>query len=137
MTNLFFEKPIINSPYEIPSKHWELDKSGQPTQNLIDGRRSAKFITPIPKAKKQTTNKSQENLLFEDSLGLSDQKQQYLKSLNSTAAFNKGVEYFVEIIFFYGVLICLAYYEIRKSYLASIKDNKKKNLLKSNLKSLK
>ena len=54
MTNLFFEKPIINSPYEIPSKHWELDKSGQPTQNLIDGRRSAKFITPIPKAKKQT-----------------------------------------------------------------------------------
>ena len=77
MTNLFFEKPIINSPYQIPSKHWELDKSGQPTQNLIDGRRPAKFITPIPKAKKQTTNKSQENLLFEDSLGLSTQKQQY------------------------------------------------------------
>lgn len=77
MTNLFFEKPIINSPYEIPLKHWELDESGQPTQKLIDGRRPAKFITPIPKAKKQTTNKSQENLLFEDSLGLSDQKQQY------------------------------------------------------------
>ena len=37
MSNLFFEKPIINSPYQIPSKHWELDKIGQPTQNLIDG----------------------------------------------------------------------------------------------------
>ena len=81
---------------------------------------------------------SDDNKLVKDEgENASDQKQQYLKSLNSTAAFNKGVEYFVEIIFFYGVLICLAYYEIRKSYLASIKENKKKNLLKSNLKSLK
>jgi hypothetical protein len=28
MENLFFEKPILNSPYEYPSRHWELDNDG-------------------------------------------------------------------------------------------------------------
>ena len=29
----FFEQPILNSPYEYPDRHWELDNEGQP-----DGR---------------------------------------------------------------------------------------------------
>ena len=32
----FFECPILNSTYEIPSKHWELNKDGQPTQKTIE-----------------------------------------------------------------------------------------------------
>lgn len=52
MTNQFFERPILNSPYEYPSWHWELDSSGQPTQQIIETRRRAEFITPIPKPKK-------------------------------------------------------------------------------------
>ena len=52
MDNRFFEKPVINSPYEYPARHWELDDDGQPTQLIIKKRRSAKFITPIPKPKK-------------------------------------------------------------------------------------
>jgi type III restriction enzyme len=52
MTQQFFESPIINSPYTIPTQHWELD-DGQPTDRLIPERRSAKFITPIPKPKKR------------------------------------------------------------------------------------
>ena len=36
MENPFFDKPIINSPYEYPSRHWELDEEGQPTQRIID-----------------------------------------------------------------------------------------------------
>ncbi|OGV53277.1 MAG: hypothetical protein A2X45_16975 [Lentisphaerae bacterium GWF2_50_93] len=39
MNNLFFEKPILNSPYDYPSRHWELDKDGQPTQKIIEYRR--------------------------------------------------------------------------------------------------
>lgn len=39
MTNRFFEHPILNSPYECPSKHWELDEQGQPTQRVIEDRR--------------------------------------------------------------------------------------------------
>jgi len=31
MAELFFEKPILNSPYEYPARHWELPPDGQPT----------------------------------------------------------------------------------------------------------
>jgi type III restriction enzyme len=48
MAEPFFDHPILNSPYEYPVKHWELDEAGQPTQKVIDQRRRAKFITPIP-----------------------------------------------------------------------------------------
>jgi type III restriction enzyme len=50
MSNPFFDHPILNSPYEIPARHWELDKQGQPTQKIVEIRRPADFITPIPKA---------------------------------------------------------------------------------------
>lgn len=53
MDNRFFEQPILNSPYEYPSRHWELDATGQPTQQIIEKRRRAEFITPIPKPKKR------------------------------------------------------------------------------------
>jgi len=29
MTNAVFEHPILNSPYELPGRHWELDGAGQ------------------------------------------------------------------------------------------------------------
>jgi type III restriction enzyme len=41
MSNQFFERPILNSPYEYPARHWELDKDGQPTQKIIESRRKA------------------------------------------------------------------------------------------------
>ena len=53
MQNPFFEHPILNSPYEYPSRHWELDADGQPTQRTIESRRRAEFITPIPKPRKR------------------------------------------------------------------------------------
>jgi type III restriction enzyme len=42
MSNPFFERPILNSPYEHPIRHWKLDESKR-------GR--AKFVTTIPKSK--------------------------------------------------------------------------------------
>jgi len=74
MSDLFFEKPILNSPYEYPTRHWEL-VDGQPTQNIIEQRRPADFITPIPKSKKQRTSDQPELAL--DYRTVSDQKQQY------------------------------------------------------------
>ena len=58
MTNPFFEKPILNSPYEYPSRHWELDATGQPTQAIKPSRRPADFITPIPKPRKRKRSAS-------------------------------------------------------------------------------
>ena len=47
MENRFFDRPILNSPYEYPAHYWELDASGQPTGRIVDQRRSARFISPI------------------------------------------------------------------------------------------
>jgi type III restriction enzyme len=77
MDNRFFEKPILNSPYEYPKRHWELDSSGQPTQQIIESRRLAEFITPIPKPKKRKGTAEQHQLVFDEGKGLSTQAQQY------------------------------------------------------------
>ena len=53
MPTSFFEQPILNSPYEPPRWHWELDANRQPTDRKLERRREASFISPIPKPKKQ------------------------------------------------------------------------------------
>jgi type III restriction enzyme len=77
MSNQFFERPILNSPYEYPARHWELDKDGQPTQQIIENRRKAEFITPIPKPRKRKESAAQAALVFDEGKGLSTEKQQY------------------------------------------------------------
>ena len=78
MTDRFFEQPILNSPYEYPSRHWELDDAGQPTHRIIESRRPAAFITPIPKPKKQKgLSTEQAAIVFDEGEGLSTEAQQY------------------------------------------------------------
>lgn len=77
MSNPFFDHPILNSPYERPNKHWELDSSGQPTQQILESRRRAEFITPIPKPKKQKKSPQQQGFVFDEGEGLSSATQQY------------------------------------------------------------
>ncbi len=48
----------------------------------------------------------------------------YIKPLSDEAAFNKGVEYFVEVTFFYGILIAIGIYEVAKSHESSRKVRK-------------
>lgn len=76
MSDAFFERPILTSPYEVPSRHWELDASGQPTQEVKESRRRADFITPIPKPKKRKAAEQQQ-IVFADPKGLSTESQQY------------------------------------------------------------
>jgi type III restriction enzyme len=52
MSNPFFDRPILNSPYTEPKRHWKLDDTGQPTQEINEYRRSASFATPIPTPQK-------------------------------------------------------------------------------------
>ena len=77
MNNPFFDHPILNSPYDYPIRHWELDKDGQPTQKVIETRRRAEFITPIPKPKKRRSSSEQQQIVFDEGKGLSSEKQQY------------------------------------------------------------
>ena len=78
MENPFFDRPIINSPYEYPSQHWELDEEGQPTQQIIPSRRGAEFVTPIPKPRQRGRARGgQQQFVIDEGLGLSTQGQQY------------------------------------------------------------
>jgi len=72
----FFAGPILNSPYAYPARHWELDPSGQPTNRVIERRRRAEFITPIPKPKKRR-QPTQQEIVFDEGHGLSTAEQQY------------------------------------------------------------
>ena len=86
MENPFFDRPIINSPYQYPSQHWELDEDGQPTQGIIESRRGAEFVTPIPKPKQRGRARGgQQQFVIDEGLGLSTQEQQY----DVTAAVNE------------------------------------------------
>lgn len=73
----FFERPILNSPYEYPSRHWELDETGQPTQQVVETRRVVSFITPIPKPKKQKGAQKQAAIVLDEGKGLSSEEQRY------------------------------------------------------------
>ena len=74
MNTEFFERPILNSPYEYPGRHWELDEGGQPTSQIIDRRRRVSFITPIPKPKKR----DQREIVFDEAAAaLETGSQQY------------------------------------------------------------
>jgi type III restriction enzyme len=72
----FFERPIVNSPYGFPARHWELDADGQPTDRLIEVRRRSDLMTPVPKPKKRRA-KGQGQMVFEDDAGLSSEEQEY------------------------------------------------------------
>jgi type III restriction enzyme len=78
-SNPFFDHPILNSPYEPPARHWELDDRGQPTQKITESRRRAEFITPIPppQKNKKKTYVDQQVMVFDEGKGLSTQKQAY------------------------------------------------------------
>jgi type III restriction enzyme len=77
MSNPFYEHPILNSPYDYPHRHWELDSDGQPTQKTIESRRRAEFISPIPKPRKRKDGPKQTDLQFGDDKNLSTAAQRY------------------------------------------------------------
>jgi type III restriction enzyme len=49
MIEQFFERPILNSPYAYPARHWEPDDDGQPTDRILEIRRRSELITPVPR----------------------------------------------------------------------------------------
>ena len=78
-TRPFFERPILNSPYEYPSRHWELDASGQPTNKVVERRRQVAFISPIPRPKKRKARQRQ--IVFDETAqALESDDQQYDRS---------------------------------------------------------
>lgn len=78
MSQTFFDKPILNSPYDFPGRHWELI-DGQPSGNIIDTRRESAYYSPVPKPKKvKKASKQQAAMRFEDDLTDPDDQQEYV-----------------------------------------------------------
>ena len=76
--NRFFDQPILNSPYEYPARHWELDGTGQPTNRIVDERRRVSFISPIPLPKKRKGSAKQADLgLEQPEKGSGEDDEQY------------------------------------------------------------
>ncbi len=79
----FFDQPILNSPYETPGRHWELDESGQPTHTILNERRGVSFVTPIPAATKGKG--AQQRLTFDETaqrVGTDDQQYELTQTIN-------------------------------------------------------
>ena len=82
----FFDRPILNSPYECPSQYWELDENGQPTNRILERRRQVSFITPIPKPKKGKGAQDQQALGFDEQaqrVATEDQQYELAQTINS------------------------------------------------------
>ena len=73
----FHRNPILNSPYEVPTRHWVLDEGRQPTDTIGDGRRQVSFISPIPKPRKAGRGTQGQFVLDANSAVLETAKQQY------------------------------------------------------------
>ena len=75
MKQSFYQHPILNSPYKPPTRHWQLDDDGQPTQEILQGRRRVSLLTPVPSPRRTTSQQGQ--MVIEDGRGLSTEDQQY------------------------------------------------------------
>ena len=80
MAESFYEKPVLNSPYEEPRLHHRLDETGQPVDGPpVSGRRSSKLLSPVPqpKSRAQQGAQKQVGLAFSYDEGLSSVEQAY------------------------------------------------------------
>ena len=77
MTDRFFESPVLNSPYEYPARHWELDDERQPTNQVAEQRRPAAYITPVPQPRRQRGRAQQQRMILDEGEGLSTEDQEY------------------------------------------------------------
>jgi type III restriction enzyme len=90
----FFDRPILNSPYDHPDRHWELDPDGQPTNRILEVRRRSELITPVPKPKKRRRGhgRDQGELGLGKGDGFSTEEQEY----NPTPIINEIREYVIQ-----------------------------------------
>lgn len=80
MTGTFYDQPILNSPYEEPTRHHALDEEGQPTeQPPVSGRRRSKLIAPVPKPRKRRKKADplQTAMGLQSDDGISSDEQEY------------------------------------------------------------
>lgn len=66
--------PVINSPYEEPARHFELDDHGHPTGAIKESRRPSEFFIPIPRSRKNKKSKATDQPVQFDFDALTDER---------------------------------------------------------------
>lgn len=69
MAAVKIDNPILNSPFEEPSRHWQLDEDGSPTGVILDGRRRSEYIVPVPTPRRRRRGSGQQVLALETDSG--------------------------------------------------------------------
>lgn len=96
MSNLsFFEDPILNSPYDYPKRHWEMDAENKPTGKIIEQRRESSNRTPIatPRNNVEDTNVSQGDLFNDVVRDVAYRENQLINSIrNEVTAWRNAPE---------------------------------------------
>jgi len=41
------DNPILNSPFQSPTRHFALDDEGAPTGAIVEGRRISAYVVPV------------------------------------------------------------------------------------------
>ena len=52
MRHVVIENPVVNSPFEVPARHFRFDEDGI-TNQIVEGRRISSYFVPIAQPKKK------------------------------------------------------------------------------------
>lgn len=63
MTERRIDNPIINSPLEMPDRHFRFDDDGI-TDDIVEGRRPSAYFMPIPASKRR--GGAQQEIVFDE-----------------------------------------------------------------------
>ena len=85
-TNDFNRSPILNSPYERPTRHWELDEQNRPTSRIVEMRRPSSLKSPIVRGRARPGEAAlrQGDLFFEaDESGVESGVNDFINSVRA------------------------------------------------------
>lgn len=79
----FSVNPILNSPYEYPGRHWDMDEHNQPTAKINEFRRPSSLKSPIAAAVRRRGNVSQGDLFAESEDGVEYETNEFINSIRA------------------------------------------------------
>jgi type III restriction enzyme len=82
MTDRVISNPIINSPYRIPSRHFEFDIDGI-TDRIVESRRPSSYFVPVPRPRKRG---AQQQLEFAELTADQIEKNQFVNDIRARVA---------------------------------------------------
>ena len=68
MSATVIDNPVLNGPFDPPSRHWMLDGAGQLTDDIAPKRRPSESWIPVPRQRKGRGRAVQEMLAIQDEL---------------------------------------------------------------------